>query len=183
MSSSPLLDRLTVASPCPASWDAMAGDDRTRFCGECRLNVYNLSAMTRPEAEALLRAKEGRLCVRFYQRRDGTVLTQDCPRGLAAVGRGTVRLAAKLAAAAVLLLSLALLAPARQRNRSTGREWREVEPVKTVMDWIDPPLVGRPSLPRVTVGEPMPVPVAGGIELAGPDCPDLTPRRGGPASR
>jgi hypothetical protein len=167
----------------------MAGNDRVRFCGECRLNVYNLSAMTRPEAEALLRAKEGRLCVRFYVRRDGTALTQDCPRGLAALRRGTVRLAARLAAAAVFLLSLVLILPARQRNRGTEPEWRDIEPVRTVLDWIDPrpapPLMGAPpALPLVSIGEAVTVPVEdGGIELAGPDCPDLTPRRGGPASR
>jgi hypothetical protein len=164
----------------------MSGDDRVRFCGECRLNVYNLSAMSRPEAEALLRAKEGRLCVRFYVRRDGTVLTRDCPRGLAAVRRGTVRLAARLAAAAVLLLSLALLAPARQRNRGTGREWREIEPIRTVMDWIDPPpLMGEapppPPPPRAIVGKMMPVPVEDGGAVVGR--PNLTPRHAEPASR
>src|SRR6516162_8887116 len=38
--------RLRVASPCPADWNAMQGDDRVRFCGQCEKNVYNLSAMT-----------------------------------------------------------------------------------------------------------------------------------------
>src|SRR5690348_11198318 len=47
----PLLDRIQIASPCEASWDAMNGDDRVRFCGLCEKNVYNLSAMTRDEAE------------------------------------------------------------------------------------------------------------------------------------
>ena len=42
-----LLEDVRVASPCNASWDAMKGDDRVRFCGECQKNVYNLSAMTR----------------------------------------------------------------------------------------------------------------------------------------
>ena len=41
--------RLTIASPCTASWDDMEGDDKVRFCGECELNVYNLSAMTEGE--------------------------------------------------------------------------------------------------------------------------------------
>ena len=73
--------RLRVASPCPADWNAMQGDDRMRFCGQCEKNVYNISAMTHAEAEALIREKEGKLCVRFYQRTDGTVLTADCPVG------------------------------------------------------------------------------------------------------
>ena len=59
----------------------MEGDDRVRFCGECELNVYNLSSMTEDEALKLVEEREGRLCVRFYQREDGTVLTSDCPVG------------------------------------------------------------------------------------------------------
>ena len=65
----------------------MQGDERVRFCEQCALHVYNLSAMTASEAENLVLEKEGHLCVRFFQRNDGTVLTQDCPRGLAALGR------------------------------------------------------------------------------------------------
>src|SRR5262249_31628868 len=39
--------------------------------------------MTRDDAEALLRERlGGELCVRFYQRADGTILTQDCPEGV-----------------------------------------------------------------------------------------------------
>src|SRR5262245_30602687 len=39
------LARLRIASPCSADWDEMTGDDRVRFCGRCRKNVYNLSEM------------------------------------------------------------------------------------------------------------------------------------------
>ncbi len=59
----------------------MVGDERVRFCGQCQLNVYNLSAMTRSDGEALVRGVEGRMCVRLYQRTDGTVITADCPVG------------------------------------------------------------------------------------------------------
>lgn len=77
-----VLDNLRIATPCQADWDEMKGDERVRFCGRCEKNVYNLSAMTRAEAEALVGAKEGRMCVRLYQRKDGTVLTSDCPVGV-----------------------------------------------------------------------------------------------------
>ena len=77
-----LLEELRIATPCRADWDDMQGDDRVRFCGRCQKNVYNLSAMRRDEAEALVREREGRLCVRFYRRHDGTVLTADCPVGV-----------------------------------------------------------------------------------------------------
>lgn len=87
------LSRVKVASPCPADWESMAGNDRRRFCGQCQLNVYNLSGMTKREAEELLNQTEGRLCVRFYRRADGTILTQDCPVGLRAMKRRLSRIA------------------------------------------------------------------------------------------
>jgi len=83
------LNNLKVASPCSQDWNAMLGDSRKRYCGECKLNVYNLSGMTRAEAENLVMSAEGRLCVRFYQRPDGSVLTQDCPVGWAKVKQRT----------------------------------------------------------------------------------------------
>jgi hypothetical protein len=79
------LAHVRVASPCKADWDQMIGSDRVRFCGQCSLNVYNLSAMTRDQAEHLIAANEGRLCVRFYRRNDGSIITRDCPVGLRAV--------------------------------------------------------------------------------------------------
>jgi hypothetical protein len=79
----PTLDHLGVASPCHESWDDMVGDDTTRFCLKCEKNVYDLSSMTKAEAEALITAKEGKLCVRFFRRADGTILTADCPEGVA----------------------------------------------------------------------------------------------------
>ncbi len=60
----------------------MSGDARSKFCGSCKKNVYNLSAMTEVEAKSLIEEKEGNLCVTFYQRVDGTVLTSDCSVGL-----------------------------------------------------------------------------------------------------
>jgi hypothetical protein len=76
------LRNVRVASPCPADWDRMIGDERARFCGQCELNVYNLSAMSTQEAESLIARTEGRLCVRYYRRKDGSIITQDCPVGL-----------------------------------------------------------------------------------------------------
>jgi hypothetical protein len=60
----------------------MKGNDRVRFCGECKKNVFNLSVMTRRDAEALLKESNGTLCMKLYRRVDGTVLTADCPIGL-----------------------------------------------------------------------------------------------------
>ena len=88
------LDNVRVAAPCPADWGKMADDERVRYCDRCSLHVYNLSGMTRREAEALVTSAEGRLCVRFYRRPDGTVLTRNCPVGLSALKRRAARAAA-----------------------------------------------------------------------------------------
>jgi hypothetical protein len=87
------LNNIKIASPCSADWEGMFGNERKRFCGECKLNVYNLSGMTRTEAESLLEQSEGRLCVRYYRRADGTILTKDCPVGWARVKQRTSRMA------------------------------------------------------------------------------------------
>lgn len=81
------LDKIKIASPCSQEWDAMVGSDRKRYCGECKLNVYNLSGMTRRDAENLLLNAEGRVCVRYFRRKDGTVITKDCPVGWKAIKR------------------------------------------------------------------------------------------------
>lgn len=123
----------------------MRGDDRARLCNRCSLHVYNLSAMSPSEAEELVRQKEGRLCVRFYQRRDGTVMTRDCP-----VGRPD-RLLARFSwgtATALLVAVVATLAAGAGRT-----EIRRVEFVQRVLRWIglekpEPILMGKPCPPK-----------------------------------
>ncbi|MEO8796875.1 MAG: hypothetical protein ABI551_03245 [Polyangiaceae bacterium] len=79
----PLLETVEIASPCPANWADMQGDADVRFCTECMKDVFNLSMMSREEAEAtLVASKSASMCIRFYRRSDGTVLTQDCPVGV-----------------------------------------------------------------------------------------------------
>jgi hypothetical protein len=77
-----LLDQIQVASPCSASWDAMKGDDRMRFCSECSKHVYRFDGMSRGEILELLQEAEGGVCVRLARRRDGTIVTNDCPVGV-----------------------------------------------------------------------------------------------------
>jgi hypothetical protein len=79
----PILDHIRVATPCRADWNAMTGDDRVRACGACHQQVFNLSDLTRDEAEALVVEHNGRLCVRYFQRADGTILLADCTIGQA----------------------------------------------------------------------------------------------------
>jgi hypothetical protein len=108
----PVLENIKVATPCSAEWAKMSGDERTRHCGDCKKNVYNLSEMTRDEAEALLVAKEGRLCVRYFQRADGTILLKDCVVGVRRKRRRRVI----VAGAAAMLAGGAALAFAKSRE-------------------------------------------------------------------
>ena len=96
---------IRIASPCKADWNRMAGDDRVRHCAECNLNVYNFAAMTSAEAEELLSNREGRLCLRLYQRRDGTILTNDCPIGFQVKIRHISRIAGAALSGAMTVVS------------------------------------------------------------------------------
>ena len=141
-----ILKNVRVAAPCGQSWEAMEGDDRSRYCGACRLNVYNLSGMSLEEARKLIRSREGRLCVRFYQRRDGTVLTKDCPVGVRLARR---KLANAIAFTLMILISgLGIAARALRGDKpSPPASWygdsknriRQIEPVRTILNSIDPP--------------------------------------------
>ncbi len=105
-----ILDQIQIASPCPASWSEMVGDERTRFCSDCRKQVHNIATMTTADALALLQSSESGVCIQIYRRQDGTVLTADCPVGLRARASARLRRIAGglTAAAAVLFAGLSL---------------------------------------------------------------------------
>lgn len=99
------LDNIRIAAPCGVDWDSMFGDERVRFCGQCKLNVYNLSDMTKSEAEQLVNRADGRLCIRYYMRRDGSILTNNCPVGLRRIKRRLSRVATAIGSALVSFLA------------------------------------------------------------------------------
>jgi len=113
------IERLRIATPCPMSWAQMTGDDRVRFCDQCHLNVYNISELTRIEAEALIAASEGRLCARLFRRADGTILTKDCPVGLRALRR---RVAKRTAAIFAGMVSLTAVVFGQHSPAKKGKE-------------------------------------------------------------
>ena len=90
-----LIDNLAVSSPCSISWDSMVGNDRERNCSGCNKIVYNISDMTKTEAERFLRDNSTAECVKFRRRFDGTIVTDDCPRALQVV-RDRCKMAAKV---------------------------------------------------------------------------------------
>lgn len=113
-----ILEDIRVASPCQVSWEAMNGDDRVRFCDRCGLNVYDISTMTGDDALALVNEREGNLCVRFHRRKDGTVITSDCPVGRV---RRLQRLGATIAASfAFVFFSVFPLDRLQSRGKGTA---------------------------------------------------------------
>lgn len=137
----PLLSSIRIASPCDVSWKEMIGDERSRHCGSCRREVFNLTALTPDEAERFLEERLGEdLCVRLYRRRDRTVLVgRDCRRGAA---RRTV---AVVASGLTLVLSgLALVAmrgnPRVECDAATGSAvpWTDVVGRVTGTDLCEP---------------------------------------------
>jgi hypothetical protein len=158
------LDNISVASPCTAPWEEMHGDDRVRFCDQCQLNVYNLSAMTRQAAQQLVAEREGRLCVRFYRRPDDTVLTRDCPRGLEALRRSAWRAASAIFAgvAAMFFLTGSVVGMVwSDFSRGSGGPLARYNPVRVMQSWSrgapppgeDPPSEVMGSMPPA--GQPV----------------------------
>ena len=143
---------LRISSPCPTTWERMPGSDRVRYCSLCRLNVYNLVAMSREEVAALLRNTRGRLCARLYVRRDRTATLEDCPQGSA-----RRKLRRVLALVGVLVLGTLgwLLRIPGDQDRSVHPRW-----VRNVLEWVDPqprgvPMVGSLCPPPASRQNPL----------------------------
>lgn len=105
--------KLEVASPCSERWESMTGDERKRFCAKCQLHVHDLRALSEAEVVDLLSNGTGRICGRVFRRADGTVLTKDCPVGVARLRRQ-----AALVLVTVVSLVLAIVSVRPQRGSS-----------------------------------------------------------------
>jgi len=165
----PSLDRIEIATPCDMLWNEMQGDDHVRRCAQCELNVFDLSSLSHDEAEKLVFATEGRVCVRMFRRFDGTIITRDCPVALRLLRR---RLARSLAAIGALVAFLTC--GAAFGHLSTGNPTRSTVdgPLTKLIQLIDPlaypgPNVGSIEMGLMAVANPQ-TPAAGG--KAPPNC-------------
>ena len=173
------LDTVSVASPCHADWNAMTGDDQSRFCPSCAKNVYNLSAMTSDQAQELLQEKEGRLCIRFYQREDGTMLTKDCPVGAAQRLQASPSFALWAGTMALVVAAFALGSPtflatanAQPDNKSTETPLQTATPSPTPV----PACVLEPAMGKVAIApKATPAPPMMGAMVSPPVAPKATP--------
>ena len=76
-----ILEQVRIASPCPVRWESMAGDAQVRRCSQCDRQVFNLSSMAADEALNLIYRTRGDVCVQLWRRKDGTLITSNCPAG------------------------------------------------------------------------------------------------------
>jgi hypothetical protein len=123
-----------------------------RFCGHCEKNVFNLSAMSRDEAEALIIASGSKLCVRIYRRPDGTALTQDCPVGVRRKRRKQLAVALVGGGALAALASATVALSSRPKPAITAAP----PPHEMVMGELpEPAVVTPPSVDPVPPSTPM----------------------------
>jgi hypothetical protein len=132
----PMSVQFRIASPCSADWDRMPGNDRVRYCSQCQLNVYNFSALSAREINRLVLKHEGRLCGRYYQRADGTMLAQNCPVAVRAMLRWTSRAAAGVLAALVSVSPAFSKPLPQQTNPATSQAHPEKKSLSMV--FVDP---------------------------------------------
>ncbi len=148
MASTPLegLGPVRLASPCNEDWSRMVGGSRTRFCAKCSKRVHDLSGLTADEVRRLLNVPPGAQppCIRFYVRKDGTMLTADCPVGFAGVRRELRRKALALACLLIAGVSAAYSRLASGLPLLAGLGASR-EGVTTLQQWFDERV--RPVLP------------------------------------
>ncbi len=60
-----IVDSISIKSPCSQKWDEMSGNEKTRACSHCEMNVNDISMMTETKAWDLIDESNGNLCVRY----------------------------------------------------------------------------------------------------------------------
>jgi len=115
------IDGIRIAAPCKANWSDMQGDDRKRHCGDCSKEVYDLSAMTKTEAEQFLLTVIDAPCVKLYRRLDGTIIFDNCPRGLREI-RNAARRAGRVMSLFLAFAFSFLSAGAKDSNVDDAKE-------------------------------------------------------------
>lgn len=122
------INNIRIATPCSADWDSMDGDERKRFCQACKLNVYNVAELSPKEVGDLLStSRGGRVCMQIYRRRDGTVITRDCPVAVQRVKKAFKR---GVAAIAGLGTMVGLALPAAAQNSPGAKGEVEAYPMR-----------------------------------------------------
>ncbi len=107
--------------------------------------------LSRGELPHLRRLSEGKVCVRYFQRPDGTVMTRDCRSIVQDMRRWWIGACAAVGALLLGLIAWTVALAGRSREPS---DLRQIEPFRSVLQWVDP-------APPVVMGEPCPNPPPG----------------------
>jgi len=155
-----IVDRIEIPLPCHVPWADMTGDDRVRFCGDCRQSVYNVALFTRAEATRLLNDSSGRVCLRIFRRPDGTVITDDCRARLrAARKRGLLIFAGTLVVVFWAQICAQFVGLMGLRRVVDGVRTQGEAPTMPMAGAVaplpppPPPDMGKPSMPVEIKGE------------------------------
>lgn len=76
-------DSIRIQNACPKKWGELVGSDAKRYCDACDLHVHNSEALTRVEAEALVREADERVCMRIVSDETGAPVFRDSRASLA----------------------------------------------------------------------------------------------------
>lgn len=154
------INQLRVAKPCTALWSEMKGDGQRRFCESCKKNVYNVAGMTEGEVKELVSKSESMPCMRLSLRADKTVITRDCPVGVA-------RFRQKVALSALACLALGFTVvtafAGREKKRYDSETMADLLRTKPVVGPVVDKLFPAPPLRplgRVIVGSIAPMPTS-----------------------
>jgi hypothetical protein len=151
-----IVQSIKIAAPCNVDWNSMTGDERKRLCGQCKLHVYNIEKLTSAEVVSLIQVNEGKVCMQIFRRKDGTILTENCPVGLRKLRDKAKRL---MKSAAVFLTWLGLTTSTNAQNETYYTRGEPIiekgrvntaETAKPVSKAIN---TGAPSKPTVKCGK------------------------------
>lgn len=76
-------DPIRIQTACPKKWTELVGGDAKRYCDACDLHVHNSEALTRVEAEDLVRDADERVCMRIVRDETGAPVFRDSAASLA----------------------------------------------------------------------------------------------------
>ena len=152
------LDRIEIGSPCNNNWDEMTGSDQIRYCAECDKYVYNLSAMTRREAEELLATRRSQMCTRMIRDLDGRTITVGSLPPVRLLGRRPGAIASTVVST---ILTIAPGAAALSKTpRSSSQPHSQNEPARKASRSVS---AGTTGAIAGTVSDQKGAPIAGAV--------------------
>jgi len=142
---------IEIPSPCARAWDEMdaerGANGAARFCNQCQEDVYDISSMTRREAQAFMEKHRWQVCVNYEVDEEGKIIyAPEPPSRWARQLEGALRLAAA-AALVVPLASACDEAPEQVEPTASAPIEISSEGAKLEVKEVDPGAGRSPSFP------------------------------------